>query len=263
MNRRARVRGVPLWLRLACIGLIAWTGAAAADTYLILSLVGDRLTVVGAERQVGSNLDRNRQQVVQLNDTTLDDFAVRVADATVRKTRPSASTTMLRASDPTLYSLRDTWLDTDSVNAQALISVVAKMSPPSLDTHLLLIAPHRDELDLRTQDKHLFTGSKIARLGFYIDQQTWMTANREADRQSGRGFLGVFANFQIVVINLQTSAIEGHENVAAGFVSAAARAEDKNPWNALSTQQKIAALESLMKVEIERVVPEMLASPKP
>src|SRR5215472_5554132 len=262
-NRRARVSGVLQWLRLTCIGLIAWTGAAAADTYLILSLVGDRLTVVGQERQVGSNLDRNRQQVVQLKDQSLDDFAVRVADAAIRKSRPSASTTMLRASDPSLYSLRDTWLDTDSVNAQALLSVVAKLAPSSPDTHLLLIAPRRDELQMKTDRNYVPTGSKAGGLGFYIDQQTLMGSNKETDRQIGRGFLGLFANFQILLINLQTSEVQGYEKVAVGTTVPASEAPDKNPWNALSAEQKIRVLQSLLKGEIERVVTGMLVPAKP
>src|SRR5580765_8043719 len=158
-------------LGLLCLVCAAWAGTAIADErYLILSLIGDRITVVGAERQVGSSLDRNRQQVVPLKDQSFDDFTVRVADAAIRKARPLAKTTLLRASDPVLYSLRDTWLDTDSVNAQALLSVVAKLSPPSPDTHVVLVAPRRDELELQTDRSYMPTGSKIAGLGFYVDQ---------------------------------------------------------------------------------------------
>ncbi len=85
----------------------AWAGAAVADTYLILSLVGDQLTVVGHEAQVGSNLDKNRYKILPLRDPALDDFAVRVADATIAKVRPDASVITLRASDPKLYALRN------------------------------------------------------------------------------------------------------------------------------------------------------------
>jgi len=74
------------------------------------------------------------------------------------------------------------------------------------------------------------------------------------------GFLGIFANFQIVMINLKDNAIETQQRVVIGTTFAAARAPDKNPWNALSADGKIAALQSLMKAEIDRVVPGMLRS---
>ena len=258
-------RTVSRSLRLLCFALIGWTNVATAEQYVILSLVGDRLTVVGAERQVGSNLDRNRQQVVALNDSSLDDFAVRVADAVIRKARPSATINMLRAGDPSLYAMRDTWLDSDSINAQTLVSMVAKLSPPSPTARLLLIAPHRDELDLRTGESHLFTGSKIAGLGFYVDQQTRMRSGNETNMETGRGFLGLFANFQLILINLQTNAVEAYEKIAVGTTRAASRAADKNPWNAISAEQKIQVLQGLMKHEIERALPGMVsaASAKP
>ena len=44
------------------------------------------------------------------------DFAARVADATIAKVRPDASVTTLRANDPALYALRDSWLDAAAVH---------------------------------------------------------------------------------------------------------------------------------------------------
>ena len=128
-------------LRLLCLVFAAWTGTASAQTYLILSLVGDRLTIITTQKQVGSNIDRNQQEVHQLNDHRLDDFAVRVADAAIAKARPAASVTMLRATDPALYALRNSWLDADAIEVQSLVSVIANLFPPSSDSHLVLIAP--------------------------------------------------------------------------------------------------------------------------
>ena len=258
-SSRRRPRRALRWLGVA---LAFWVGTACAESYLILSLIGDRLTVIGAERQVGSNFDRNSRQVVPLKDQSLDDYSVRVADAAIRKIRPAASTTMLRASDPTLYSLRDSWLDEDSVNAQALLSVVAKMAPPTADARLLLIAPRRDELDMRTDRTHIFTGSKIAGLGFYVDQVTDMRTlpQGETGGEAGRGFLGVFANFQLLLINLETAEIDGYRKVATGTTFAASRAPDQVAWNAISGEKKLQVLQFLIKREIEGALPDMLSS---
>lgn len=249
-------------LRWLGVALAFWLGTACADSYLILSLVGDRLTVVGAERQVGSNLDRNSRQVVPLNDQSLDNYSVRVADAAIRKLRPAASTTMLRASDPTLYTLRDSWLDADSVNTQALLSVVAKMAPPIGDARLLLIAPRRDELDMRTDRSYIFTGSKIAGLGFYVDQVTRMRTLPAGEKggEAGRGFLGVFANFQLLLINVQTGEIDAYRKVATGTTFAASEAPDKVAWNAISGEKKLQVLQFLIKREIDGALPDMLSS---
>jgi hypothetical protein len=245
------------WLPL-CLAFAAWNAAAAADTYAVMSLVGDRVTVIASERQVGSNLDLNRAQVLSVSSRRLDDFAARAADATIERVRPSASVTMLRANDPALYALRNSWLDADAIDVKTLIASVAAFVPPSAGARLLLIAPYRAELELKTDRGYAFTGSKIAGLGFYVGagNQTY------ADREIGAAFLGIFANFQLLLINLQTSAVEAHERVTTGETYSSSLAPDRNPINALSDERKTEVLQELMKREIERVLPGMLGSPR-
>ena len=247
-------------LRLLCLLFAAWSGTALAQTYLVLSLIGDRVTLVIAENQFGKNLDRSRQDVIQLTSSALDDFAVRVADATIAKVRPSASMVTLQATDPGLYTLRNAWIDTDIIEVQALISLVAKLLPTPTDAHLLLIAPRRDELELKTERGYRGNGSKVAGLGFYLDNRTSMW--RSDTGETAKGFLGIFAHFQLVLIDLQSNAIEAQERAVVGTTRSAARAADKTPWNALSQEEKIKALESLIKGEIERLLPGMLGAPK-
>lgn len=205
-------------------------------------------------------MDVNEYEVMPLAGPGLDDFAARVADATVATARPDAGVVTLRASDPTLYKLRDSWLDADMTDVQDLISVVKKQLPTLPDAHLLLIAAYRDQPELRTGSD--FRGSgKVSGLGFYLDTVTRL--RRSDTGESSRGFLGVFANFQLVLINLQSGAIEAQERVVIGTTYSSARAEDRTPWNALSQAQKATALESLMKRGIEGSLPGMLSSPKP
>lgn len=258
-NRDVAARGLARALRMLMLVAAAWAGAAAAETYVILSLIGDHLTVITEERQTGSRLDRNRQEVVPLPEPALDDFAARVADAMIGKVRSDASVITLRARDPTLYALRDSWLASDSVNVQALLSLVAKQLPASTDAHLLLITPYRDEPELKTDRASRGTG-KVAGLGFYVESSTRI--RRSDTLETGRGFLGVFAHFQLVLINLQSNAIEAHERVVLGTTYSAARAEDRTVWNALTQEQKARALESLMKRGIESSLPGMLSSQK-
>jgi len=247
-------------LRLLIVVLAAWTGEAVADTYIILSLVGDHVTIVKQEPKTGSHLDQNRYEVARLTEPVLDDFAVRVADATIGKVRPDASVITLRANDPTLYALRASWLDGDVIEIRELLSLIAKQSPPPADTHLLLITPYRDQPELKTGWDYRGTG-KVAGLGFYVDP--WTRLKRSDTMESSRGFLGVFTHFQLVLVNLQTSAIEAQERVVVGTTYAAADAPDRTPWNALSSSGKTRALASLMKGGIERSLPGMLSSQKP
>jgi hypothetical protein len=198
---------LPHWLGL-CLALFISNAAVAADNYAVMSLLGDRLTFIVSEKQVGSHLDLNQREVVAVKDRSLDDFASRAADAAIEKARRSASVTMLRANDPALYVLRDSWLDTEGNDVTTLASIVAKFVSSSSDARLLLIAPYRAELELKSDRGYPFTGSKIAGLGFYSGAGSQASIESYAAKQVTTAFLGVFANFQLLLINLQTGAIE-------------------------------------------------------
>ena len=53
------------------------------------------------------------------------------------------------------------------------------------------------------------------------------------------------------------------QRVVVGATFPAVLAPDKTPWNALSAEKKIAALQFLMKRETDRLLPGMLSSAKP
>lgn len=243
------------------VAVAAWAGGALAESYLILALIGDRFTVVAQEQKVGSHMERSRYQVVTLADRDFDIYALQVARASINKARPEATISLLRANDPKLYALRDSWQDTDSVDVRELLSLAGDLAASAPDAHLLLIAPYRAELEVHTDRHVLGGGNKVGGLGFYLDGTT-----RFADLDSntgtgeiGTGFLGVFANFQLILIDLQTRGIEKQEKVVVGTTFGASRARDKTAWNALSATEKVSTLQSLLKTEIDLRVPKMLA----
>jgi hypothetical protein len=246
------VIGLLRWrfLLLACV---AWTGVASADTYLILSLLGDRLTTVTEGQPAGGVGDGNQYDVARMTGTALEDFVVHVADAVIQRAAPSASVTMLRASDPSLYASNDGWFDVTPEQIHTLVSFVGKAAPP--DARLLLIAPYLAQPQLRTATEYRGSGS-VAGLGFYL-------SNLFREGQGSAGFLGVFANFQMLVINLHTEAIERREIVVAGTAYSAARAPDGTAANALTPEEKIKALQVLVQEEIAHRLPAMLAPAKP
>jgi hypothetical protein len=251
--------GLSPWPVVVGLALVARVAIAQADTYLIISLLGDHLTVVTPVAAVGSRLDTNRYETVPLGDTDLDDFAVRTAAAVVSKERPDDKLELLRAVDPSLRKMSGAWIDAGSINVEELVTLIADTFKPPPDSHVLLIVPRRDELELKTDHDYRGGHAKVAGLGFYVDNVTRFADSKEI----GFGFLGIFANFQLALINLQTRSIESQQRAVTGTTRAASRAADKNPWNALTGAQKVATLKSLMKGEIERVLPGMLGVAKP
>ena len=253
-GRQARSRV----LQLLVLALAAWASETTAETFVILSMVGDHLTIVTQRRQTGSHIDVNGYQTFANPDPVLDEFASKTADAIIAKMRANAASVTIRA-DPAWYKIRDSWVDADLTGVSNLIADIKGRLPPITDAHLLLIAPYRDQPKLRTQEAELGSG-KVSGLGFYVDTET--TLYRSDTHEKSLGYLGIFSNFQLVLIDFRSGAVEGHERVVLGTTRSSARAADRTLWNALTTAQKTQVLESLMKAGIDESLPKMLAAAK-
>ena len=243
-----------LW-RLLLVACAAWTGAATADSYLILSLLGDHLTLVTEAPPQDAVGDGNVYEIVRMTGTALEDFVVHSADAAIQRAAPAAPVTMLRASDPTLYVAKDGWFDITPEQIHSLVAFVGRAIPPAPDARMLLIAPYLAQPQLRAATDYRGSGS-VAGLGFYVSPSF--------QRGQGiAGFFGVFANFQLLLINPRNEAVERREVVVTGSAYSAARAPDGVAANALTPEEKIKALQMLVQGEIDQRIPAMLAPPKP
>lgn len=240
------------------LALTAWADQALAESFLILPLIGDRITIVGQQQQTGSRIDQNKTTFVQIKEPGFDNAALVAVDKAIHAARPNATTSMLRSRDPKVYALRDSWLSTDAVDVKELLSLVTSLADSPADAHLVLITPYRSEPMLKTDRDYRGSGM-VAGLGFYLDGSTPM---KNDAGESGVGFLGVFANFQIAVIDLSKKTVEARERVVAGTTFPTADGKDRTPWNALSDARKESELIALMSREIESVLPRMLAAPK-
>jgi len=250
MNALAQWNSRSLRTGLAGLALAAWTGTVhAAENYQVLSLVGDHLTVARQGQQIGSHRDQDDYLNVPVVESAFDDIAVVAAEGAIRKARPGAAVTMLRA-NRAIYSVGDALIKPDSEQARSLVAFVAKAAPPTPDSRLLLILPYRAEPQFLTYNGYRGSGS-VAGLGLYIGGAT-------VDREPIPGFLGVFANIQMVLINTQTGAILAQQPVVAGTAYSAAMS--KGTWDALDGEKKYAALKSLTQGEIERRIPEMVGA---
>ena len=260
IRRTSGGRGRSCLLRIVLLAIAAWASEAAAETYVILSLIGDHFTIVTQRRQTGSHIDVNGYQTVPNADPSLDDFAAKLADNVVAKTRPDAGSVTIRAGDAALYKIRDSWVDAELSGVAELVSDIKGKLPPMSDARLLLITPYRDQPKLTTSKAELGAG-KVSGLGFYVDTETWLY--RSDTHEKSRGYLGIFANFQLVMINLETGNVAGQQRVVLGTTPSSARAEDRTPWNALTAAQKVEVLQSLIQKGIEDSLPGMLSSAKP
>lgn len=252
--------------RYAAMGLAAVLAggalgrAVAATTlprYAVLSLIGDKITLVGYNPAVRGRLDQNERLEVAMPNRNLDRSALFAVEDALGRAEPGAKALLLAANDATLYARQDELFGSPE-QARALLTDIRKLLPADAPERLLLITKHRAEARLRLTDGHFGSGS-LRGLGFYVDNVTEMR-----DVNSGiaaTGFISSFAYLRVSLVDVRSLTIlrddAGKESVMA---TAAGQSDVTRPWDALSPEQKARYLETAIQRAIDQVAPRVLAA---
>jgi len=225
-------------------------------TYAILSLIGDKIYVVGHESTTGSNKDQNRHDTMTLSDRVLDNTAVLAVDNAIKRLDARATTVSLASSDPKLYELQDTLFEPQD-QSPALLESVKVMLQNQNATHLVLITKHRSEAKLRFAHEYWGSG-KIEGVGFYLDATI---PTMRSDHAIGMGFLAPFAYIKVTLVDAKTMAVIRERNADESVALSTANAPGSlRPADVLTGAQKVAALQRLISRAITRVMPDVLGA---
>lgn len=251
--------------RLLCLAACAavWIPSMghAADgesrTYAILSLIGDKISVVGHESTTGSNKDQNRHDTMTLSDRVLDNTAVVAVDNAIKRLDARATTVSLASSDPKLYELQDKLFEPQD-QSLALLEAVKIMLQNQNATHLVLITKHRSDAKLRLAHEYRGSG-KIEGVGFYLDAT--LPTRRSDTYARGAGFLAPFAYIKVMLVDANTMAVIRERNTDESTTLSTARAEGSlRPVDVLTGAQKVAVLQEMIAKAITRAMPDLLGA---
>jgi hypothetical protein len=235
------------WVLVAVLALPA---SAQCETFGVVPMVGRQLTFVTADRRTGSNLDRNQYQYLPLGDEVFAD----AIDATVSKVVRSR-----HADDRTILVRLGLAASPEELASPELVTkVIAAVAPKAVETgvtRLVVVAPYRAAPMLDVDDGHLGTGS-AAGIGLYVSRFQRMGYVGAA--ASEYGFLGVFANVRVLVVDARSGTVVAEEVARTGTVFPAVDAPDHDPVNALSPAKKIDYLKALLGEAIEKVLPALM-----
>jgi hypothetical protein len=250
MNMRAIARSVTL-LAAAAVGCTA----ASAARYAVVPLVGQQLTIVHAQPVTSTNLDRNRYESLPFTDDVFD-RTIRSAIDQVVKARQQGDQTLLVGVSMPAAALAVDGADALAAAREDIVAAVAPRAVEAGAEYLILVLPHRAPPALRTVDGNIGTG-RVAGIGLYVNrfQRTSIVGQAEV----ANGFLGLFANFRIQVVDARSRALLAEEVGTVGYMFSASLAGDTNPLTALTSEQKIAGLRTLLHDELTRIVPGLLA----
>lgn len=231
--------------------------AANERAYAVISIVGDKFTIVRARMSTGTNLRRNDRQAVAFPDPVIDRTALLAVERALRKQDKEAKPILMLVQEPRLLSLQDRLLE-EGAPAQELFEGVRRAVAEAQATHLILVSKLRHEAILRFESSSFGTG-RLEGVGFYIDDA--IMSKRSDTHETARGALAPFAYFRLSLFDVASGQLIREEEAVASTTASAARAATLDPWDAMNSQQKIEALRRLVSEEIDRKVPLLLQSP--
>lgn len=224
-----------------------------ARRYAALSRVGDSLSVVRHEPEVGSHLDRNDRQTLALPDSGIDRMALLAVDKALKEADPQTQATLLDQPPPADGAAVEPLLDGDQFKPTEALSAALRTAGA---THLILLSKYRSETLLKARHSHLGSGT-LEGLGFYLDYTQKM--RRSDTGESGQGFIAPYAYYRVSLIDLATlKVIKHHEVRASTTIGVARNREGFDPWETLSASQKLNMLLRFIRTETPPAVADVL-----
>jgi len=220
--------------------------------YGVLSLIGHRMDVVTYHPAVGSRLDTNDHQMVDLVEDLFDVEALRIIHSSLQKA-DNGPVTLYRGKDPALFERPLALFDGD--RARLPDQLITSMRADGAE-RLLLVTRHRREADLHEQHGGIGSGP-LEGMGYYIDGRKKM--RRSDTGEIGRGFLAPFVYLRLTLVDLADQRVLKEQMISGSTTLSVARAKDSfDPWDVLTAEQKINTLLRIMDRELRQAVPKVI-----
>ncbi len=229
----------------------AW--AAAPTSYAVLSLVGDKIDIVTYQPQIGSNLDSNTHMPLAFPSDEFDTVALRTVNRAIRANAPGLPVALLAASTAETFTGQAAMFSGDHVTLPAEMDAAVHREGA---TTLVLITKHRGEARLHVYQGYIGSG-KIDGLGFYVDTDTRLQVHETGERAVG--FLAPFVYIDVWLIDVATGTVTRRTSIASGqVISTAQNADGVHPWDAISTEEKVATLKTMLTDDLAAIIPGLI-----
>ena len=242
-------------LLLACL-FAASLGAPAqldARVFGVVSLIGDNLDVVAHQQATGTVADRNVHDLIPVKDGAFDKFAVLAVEDAVKRSQPAAQVRLFAPSAPDLF--RDQgrfFVDGKAMLPADLQAALQKAGA----THVVMVTKFRAPAQITIVNQKFGSGT-LEGIGFYVDEAK--SLRRSDTRQAAKGLMAPYVYVMYTLVDLATMGVLDAVPVTVSPAVSAARSQDGiDPWQALSAEQKSAALRELITQETARVVPMLM-----
>jgi hypothetical protein len=262
--RRAPPRLVVLCLYAGLLCAWGLRGAELAPQYVIVSAIGPGFTIVKKRVEAGTNMTGVTRDTYPLADATFEDAVLDAAERTLREIGPSDAPPVVRARVSGML-VDDRAYDLDTAAVGRLIDAVRPNVIDPRRARLIIVTPVRAPIQLPvetrwTQARVHLGESAEAGLGYYLDgEATLWNPQLHVD---DLGFLAVFANIQLLLVDFDTRAVLGRETSSEAEMFTASRRDASQPWDALTSSEKVSVMRDLVAAKVRRHLPVLLHAQK-
>ncbi|KQU75943.1 hypothetical protein ASE08_24130 [Rhizobacter sp. Root16D2] len=242
-------------LLLAACAVAMAAEAVPPAGYAVVSLIGDKLSVVTHEAGTGTTIERNRTQALPVSGGVFDADAMTQAEAALKRLDAGARVSLYDLSSPAMFEQQDRFLDGGRLKFSP--AVVAAMRKDGA-THLLLVTKQLATARLQAGDHDSLGSGQLEGLGFYIDRAVGMI-NPDTG-ETGRGFFAPYFFARVSLIDLASLEVVKETRIKANFSRASTGvAQSPDAWDALTPKGKIDALKALIDEQVPKAVEALVA----
>lgn len=236
--------------------------AAPVPVYAILSLVGDRLDIIVRRTQTGTHINNNLRDIVPIAEPVFDTSAVTAAAKAIARAQPKAELAAINTRSALLFDKQRS-LFVDDNGVLSMPDAIRDAVRAQGANKLVLILKHREDALFKFATGTRDGAGKLEGLGFYVDG-TWATRTLDEENGTyriGQGFIAPYAYISVTLADFPSGVIRGRRNMTGSFMAGAGRAERDigEPWNALSSADKVRLVNRLVEREVGAAVEELIA----
>ena len=241
--------------------LAASAGQVLAQTdaprrFAAISLIGNDITAVSQQSVTGTKLDRNLRDSFTVPGNLFDVEALGALNEAVVKADPKAVVLMLKLPSADIFGPPDQLFDGDKFLVPAALAPALKQTAA---THLLIVTRLRAQANIKTAREGIGAGM-LEGLGFYVNNEQYM--QRTESSEVSIGYLAPFTYVKLSLVNLATGKVERTRQIAhAQEVSTDRKEGLSNPWDFLTTVEKVQLLRQMLNGQIKAAVPALVAQP--
>jgi hypothetical protein len=224
--------------------------AAGTADYAVVSIIGDRFTV--ADRNTDVRRQGHEGYTFPLGSASVDGAALAAVKEVLLERLPGSSITLAVIREPAVYEAQEEVLGLTR-DTQPLLDALQPVLSRIRARRVVLVSKIREPVEVHFDNVYRERPGMVEGLGFYLDPGKRIKDSKTFEATAG--YIGIVTNFRISVVDQGTGKLIDEERVAA---TDPVRDIRKDPWESLTPEQKVAAIKSNVKAQIQKVLPGLI-----